>query len=277
MNIFILLLLSIITTGALAVGMDSDRAVDAHNENRNLLNKGILGTQPTPDPYIPNVSWDQPTADNAQRHTDRCVFEHSDDRAGAGENIAAGYGSIERAVDGWVSEHTGYTYPDGFSSGTGHYTQVMWSSSVKIGCGETYCSPIKKSDGSTLWSGDLISCQYQPPGNYSGRLPYSVDGSMTGTVPTYSWDTEEVLVPFVDLDGVYYRAKLQQVTDEAPYLFTITVLKEDETGNGGGYGTAFYTSNNNELYLPIVRIDNTDYEVGMRHRGGGILELIYIK
>jgi len=45
----------------------------------------------------------------------------------------------------------------------GHYTQVVWKNSTKIGCAGVVCS-----NG----GGIIYGCNYDPPGNYSGQKPY---------------------------------------------------------------------------------------------------------
>ncbi|KAE9446141.1 hypothetical protein C3L33_21961, partial [Rhododendron williamsianum] len=46
----------------------------------------------------------------------------------------------------------------------GHYTQVVWRNSVRLGCARVRCN-----DG--LW---FITCNYDPPGNYVGQRPYNI-------------------------------------------------------------------------------------------------------
>lgn len=177
----ILLAASTIAMGA----ADPQVSVDAHNKYRQMLNDGNLGSQPKPNPRIPMMIWDQATADNAQRHTDQCVWEHSDraDRDNAGENLAAGT-SVSGAVDMWVDEEKDYTYPDGYSPATGHYTQVVWETSTRVGCGETRCSPLYDSNGNSMGTYNFVACQYQQAGNYNGLPPYRVDGGEPVPDPT---------------------------------------------------------------------------------------------
>ena len=49
--------------------------------------------------------------------------------------------------------------PFKFSSSTGHYTQVVWAESDKVGCGVT-----TYKDGA--WFTTLYVCNYGPNGNY---------------------------------------------------------------------------------------------------------------
>ncbi|EFJ40746.1 hypothetical protein VOLCADRAFT_77846 [Volvox carteri f. nagariensis] len=54
-----------------------------------------------------------------------------------GENLAAGHASAEEAVDSFYSEVELYNYyKPGFSTITGHFTQVVWQGSTQIGIAE---------------------------------------------------------------------------------------------------------------------------------------------
>lgn len=85
-----------------------------------------------------------------------------------GENIywmSGGRVSGTMAVDAWYSEVSQYNYgKPGFSGATGHFTQVVWKGSTEIGCGQA-----RDARGGTY-----VVCNYNPPGNYSGRFPANV-------------------------------------------------------------------------------------------------------
>merc|ERR1711962_1595000 len=93
----------------------------------------------------------------AQRWTDQCDFGHDSNRklldgSYCGQNAASGYSTSGAAVQGWYSEvenmekdcvpsdskscsvdKFGGVY---LSTGTvGHYTQVVWATSSRLGCG----------------------------------------------------------------------------------------------------------------------------------------------
>ena len=71
----------------------------------------------------------------------------------------------------WYSEIKDYDFSKpGFGYNTGHFTQVVWKSSTKLGCGTA-------SDGPTVY----VTCRYKGAGNMMGAFPDNVlpltDGS----------------------------------------------------------------------------------------------------
>lgn len=70
-------------------------------------------------------------------------------------------------TDMWYNElyKPGYTYGDDYSSGIGHFTQVVWANSERIGCGIGVAS-----SGNAFFG----VAQYDPPGNYEGEFPENV-------------------------------------------------------------------------------------------------------
>ncbi|KAL9238529.1 hypothetical protein vseg_012935 [Gypsophila vaccaria] len=130
--------------------------VDAHNVARAAVGVGA-------------IEWDDQVAAYAEQYASMrmsdCALEHSS--GPYGENIAQGYDSLTGtyAVQMWVDEQQYYDY----SSNTcadgqqcGHYTQVVWSNSVRVGCARVQCDN----------GGYFVTCNYDPPGNYPGEWPY---------------------------------------------------------------------------------------------------------
>ncbi|KAF3790659.1 C-type lectin domain family 18 member A [Nymphaea thermarum] len=92
------------------------------------------------------------------------------DNAGGpyGENLFGGWGkdySAADAVNWWMAEASNYDYATNTcASGKvcGHYTQVVWRNSVRLGCAKVTCN-----------SGSIfITCNYDPRGNFNGERPY---------------------------------------------------------------------------------------------------------
>ncbi|XP_065662504.1 uncharacterized protein LOC100200105 isoform X2 [Hydra vulgaris] len=95
-------------------------------------------------------------------------FEHSKGN-GYGENlyfssgIPAGSDCV-RASNSWYSEIKSYSYSKPtFSSSTGHFTQLVWKSSTKVGFGISF-------KGSSV----IVVAQYSPAGNVLSQFKQNV-------------------------------------------------------------------------------------------------------
>lgn len=135
--------------------------VKLHNEWR-----AEVGTAP--------LEWSAEVASIAKAYAEKCEWGHNDDRNGYGENIYAssGQSSPSDVVGSWAAEKKDYDASSGkCASGKvcGHYTQIVWSSSKKLGCGKARCE-----SGSPMGGGawDYWVCNYDPPGNYSGQKAF---------------------------------------------------------------------------------------------------------
>jgi hypothetical protein len=125
---------------------------------------------------MPAMQWDGLLAQVAQNHANAGVFTHNPLRTQAylelggsgsvGENLAISP-SGPGGANLWVDEGTGYVLGPLDTSDVisfGHYTQVIWAASTKIGCGVANISaPI---------SGRFLVCNYAPAGNFGGQPPY---------------------------------------------------------------------------------------------------------
>ncbi|HUS32235.1 MAG TPA: CAP domain-containing protein [Kofleriaceae bacterium] len=114
----------------------------------------------------PPLTWSPQIAKVAQAWADQlkakgCVFGHSGNMK-YGENLAAGtIGALdpESTVAMWYDEIKLYKFPDGgFSMQTGHFTQLVWTTTKQVGCGHVQCK-----------GNDIYVCNYDPPGNYEGE------------------------------------------------------------------------------------------------------------
>ena len=84
-----------------------------------------------------------------------------------GENLFQGTTGFYSAVDAakaWETEKRAYgggALTQSNAHSVGHYTQMVWRDTTTLGCGEAMCNK-------TL----IVTCNYDPPGNYIGRRPY---------------------------------------------------------------------------------------------------------
>lgn len=115
------------------------------------------------------MRWDAKVAAYARNYANKrkgdCRLVHSG--GPYGENLAWSSGdmSVASAVKMWVDEKRFYNYQSNSCVGgvCGHYTQVVWRKSVRLGCARLRCNT----------GGTFIICNYDPPGNYAGQRPYS--------------------------------------------------------------------------------------------------------
>ncbi|KAI3964518.1 hypothetical protein MKW92_001684 [Papaver armeniacum] len=115
-------------------------------------------------------TWDNNLATYAMNYAKQragdCKLIHSD--GPYGENIAWGSTSTFTAVELlqlWIAEKSYYNYgPNTCITGKeyGHYTQIVWRESVRVGCARIVCNN----------GGTFVICEYDPLGNWDGEYPY---------------------------------------------------------------------------------------------------------
>ncbi|CAI5473698.1 unnamed protein product [Closterium sp. Yama58-4] len=154
--------------------------LDVHNNAR-----AAVGAVP--------LVWDDTLASHAlawvtalTNSTYNCGLTHGGN-SGEGQNLSgaspSGWASNAAAASWWVNEGQWYTaavFPDGCEGGNwakcGHYTQVVWNNSKKLGCAKASCGT----------SADVWACHYYPPGNYGGQRPYVQDPCFRVQCPSTS-------------------------------------------------------------------------------------------
>lgn len=128
-----------------------------HNQARSEV--GVSGLNWSSDAAIYIQNWvDQLAATS-------CNLQHRQPNQ-YGENLfmgSTGYG-VGDAVKAWESEKKDYNgapiSPSNFS-GIGHYTQMVWRSTTKVGCAKASCKGMV-----------IIGCNYDLAGNMMGQKPY---------------------------------------------------------------------------------------------------------
>ena len=130
----------------------------------NRINKYRASHQAGPE------SWDAGLASQAQQWVDYLAatgkFEHGGHN-GAGQNLYGASGDQDAtkaciaATDLWYSEVKNYDWNNPvFSQNTGHFTQVVWKGSTRVGY-----AMAKRPSG-----GYVISAHYVVPGNLTGAF-----------------------------------------------------------------------------------------------------------
>nr|2VZN_A Chain A, VENOM ALLERGEN 3 [Solenopsis invicta]2VZN_B Chain B, VENOM ALLERGEN 3 [Solenopsis invicta] len=169
---------------------EKDAIVNKHNELRQRVAsgkemRGTNGPQP-PAVKMPNLTWDPELATIAQRWANQCTFEHDAcrnvERFAVGQNIAATsssgknkstpnemillwYNEVKDFDNRWISS---FPSDDNILMKVGHYTQIVWAKTTKIGCGRIM---FKEPDN---WTKHYLVCNYGPAGNVLGAPIYEI-------------------------------------------------------------------------------------------------------
>ncbi|XP_046655340.1 uncharacterized protein LOC124348961 isoform X2 [Daphnia pulicaria] len=170
---------------------DKNRQVilDAHNALRSIVASGQESRgRPGPQPQASNMqimTWDEELATVAQRLAEQCLFEHDCNecrkvgRFPVGQNLAVEWTTGPPLPINWKTQVTRWyeevqEFPNTsarkfeFSVVTGHYSQIIWADTNRVGCGFT-----SYRDNGTLET-NLYVCNYGPAGNFIGLPSYKV-------------------------------------------------------------------------------------------------------
>lgn len=146
---------------------------------------------------VPSLSWDSKLAAQAQAWADRCKWGHADGRtlAGSGESIYSsrnakypyrGMDVCTYATWALYLEVTSYAYgrPGTSRDGVqiGHFINIVWASTTKLGCGYRQCP-----NGM-----DFVVCRYSPGfyasgGSNATYRAYAANVRPTKCRETTSW------------------------------------------------------------------------------------------
>ncbi|KAM6910741.1 cysteine-rich venom protein latisemin isoform 1-T1 [Xenentodon cancila] len=140
--------------------------VDMHNAFRRAV-------EPTAADML-MMSYSEEVAVTAQAWVDKCSLKHGPPSSRLlngyelGENLFYSSSSFpwKSVVRDWHSEVSQFLYPNGSTNGQpiGHYTQVVWNGSFKVGCGVARCP-------NNIY---FYACHYYRAGNFKGWPPYKV-------------------------------------------------------------------------------------------------------
>ncbi|KAJ0788485.1 putative CAP domain-containing protein [Helianthus annuus] len=164
-SMILVFFLSILLTGSNAIPHPKRHSHHLIKDFMSVQNRARAAIHMQP------LVWDKRLARYAsmyarQRRQD-CLLKHSD--GPYGENIFWGSGTRwnpSQAAVTWVSEGRWYNHQSNSCNQgreCGHYTQIVWKTSRRIGCARVTCFGGR---------GVFMICNYDPPGNYIGEKPY---------------------------------------------------------------------------------------------------------
>ncbi|KYN39549.1 Venom allergen 3 [Trachymyrmex septentrionalis] len=128
------------------------------------------------------MAWDEELEKIAQKWVNQCITGHDKcrnvDRYTVGQNMAQSSSTgkntatVENMILLWYDEVNDFNNSKiekyEFEPKTGHYTQLIWAKSTKIGCGK-----IEFKDSSN-WNKINLCCNYGPHGNMIGQKIYEI-------------------------------------------------------------------------------------------------------
>ncbi|XP_020651059.3 peptidase inhibitor 16 [Pogona vitticeps] len=140
--------------------------LDLHNQYRSKVDP--------PAADMLKMSWDPELEAFAKDYATKCIWEHNKERGQRGENLFAMSGDLDvtLVVENWYNEYQYYnisTLACEEDQMCGHYTQVVWARSERVGCGTVFCKTLENLNDTDM---HLVVCNYKPPGNVKGHKPY---------------------------------------------------------------------------------------------------------
>uniref|UniRef100_A0A9J7YH45 SCP domain-containing protein n=2 Tax=Cyprinus carpio TaxID=7962 RepID=A0A9J7YH45_CYPCA len=142
--------------------------IDMHNELRSKVQPSAA--------FMQKVVWDETLRVVAEAYAAKCIWDHNPqlEELSLGENLFVNTGPFNatKALLNWFQEHVDYDFetnncPE--DKMCGHYTQMVWADSNRIGCATHFCDTL---EGLGFKKATLLVCDYYPTGNYEGRKPY---------------------------------------------------------------------------------------------------------
>jgi len=164
---------------------ERDAILEAHNTLRAKVANGNEKNLPSAANMI-KLTWDPELAKIAQAHANKCVFGHDcndcrKDKNGrfwhVGQNLYTAWNSRksvsadwQSGVQAWYDEvkdfDASHVSKYQFVSATGHFTQVIWAETSKVGCGFT----MFQNQGMFQ---KLYTCNYGVGGNIRNAAIYA--------------------------------------------------------------------------------------------------------
>lgn len=169
---------------------ERDALLDRHNAARAAVEP--------PAADMARLAWDPALAAVAQAWAQRCTWAHNPGHDAAyarltpggddvGENLYVSThpraDTLAGAVRDWAAEAADYSHATGACApgrACGHYTQLAWAATRRVGCGVQRCPSVAGLP--RFRDAHLVVCDYAPAGNIVGRRPYTA-GPRAGACP----------------------------------------------------------------------------------------------
>uniref|UniRef100_A0A8B9HUM0 GLIPR1 like 1 n=1 Tax=Astyanax mexicanus TaxID=7994 RepID=A0A8B9HUM0_ASTMX len=130
------------------------------------------------------MTWDEGLAVTARAWARKCLFIHNTHLkeggrvhpvfSSVGENLWAGtHFSVQGAIKSWADEVKDYSYSTMTCKQVcGHYTQVVWANTYKVGCAVQYCPNGVEQTPFYPRQAFIFVCNYGTAGNVFNQKPY---------------------------------------------------------------------------------------------------------
>ncbi|XP_005162473.2 peptidase inhibitor 16 [Danio rerio] len=210
---------------SLAVGQLTEQEilniVDLHNELRSQVQPSAA--------FMQKVVWDEAIRLVAEGYAAKCIWDHNPDLEDLtmGENLFVGTGPFNatKAVMDWFNENLDYNYNTNDCAEDkmcGHYTQLVWANTTKIGCASYFCDTLEKLH---FEKATLLICDYYPQGNIEGQKPYE-SGESCSKCPEECENNicvmENLFPPFEDTDPKSTQMSTEPKVQEPTVVYVET-------------------------------------------------------
>jgi len=164
-----------VSAGLLGLAVPANAAEMSADDRSQIL---ALHNQYRQEAGQAQLQWDDTLARGAQQWAEQIQasgeFKHDKNRGFVGENISGTYDGAAGAARNWYQEKSAYDSdpnkvseqnpPDGTNwKKWGHYSQMVWSNTTKVGCGLA-------APGKLPYS--VVVCRYEAPGNMTGQKAF---------------------------------------------------------------------------------------------------------
>lgn len=181
--LFCALMLGAATSQAALTDTERDVLLAQHNQSRSSATPSAAN--------MTRLAWDPNLETVAQNWAAQCNFSHNANRNNAyaglssntgsvGENLyittssrASALTSASGATALWAAEVADYSFATNSCAAgkvCGHYTQMVWANTRRIGCAVQFCPTVIGLP--TFTNAQLVVCDYNPAGNFIGQAPY---------------------------------------------------------------------------------------------------------